>query len=497
MFIALALLSASLQTNELPPIPFEFRGVWVATVDNIDWPTKRTLTTEQQKRELVAILDQAQKMKLNAIIFQVRPSADALYPSRIEPWSEFLTNRQGKSPSPMWDPLQFAVDEAHKRGLELHCWFNPYRALHPAQRGPVAPNHISKTEPKIVKKYGPFLWMDPGEKDVQRRSYKVILDVVKRYDIDGVHIDDYFYPYQEKDAKKNVIDFPDAPSWQRYVGHKGKLSKGDWRRKNVDDFIEKLYKGIKKEKRWVKFGISPFGIYRPGIPAGIKAGVDQYADLYADALKWFQKGWCDYFTPQLYWPITQTPQAYPTLLKWWGSENLTGRHFWPGNYTSRTLPNEGNWQAQEIVDQVLMTQAFRGAGGNIHFSMKPFMTDANGIVEALREGPYSKSAFVPPSPWLSEGSPLPPAIKFIDVPDFPVPIIRWAPAKEAARWYLYNKARSGTGGPTWGQWEQTSNTEFALDPRADKNVCTVAVVAIDRAGNPSAPSYVYLSDPKG
>ena len=180
------------ETLTPPPVRREFRGVWVATVDNIDWPTKRTLTTQQQKNELIGIMERCQSMKLNAVVFQVRPSADALYPSSLEPWSEYLTNKQGKAPNPAWDPLQFAVHEAHKRGLELHVWLNPYRANHPAQKGPLAASHLAKTHPSIVKKYGRYLWMDPGEPLVQKRTLDVVKDVVRRYDIDGVHIDDYF-----------------------------------------------------------------------------------------------------------------------------------------------------------------------------------------------------------------------------------------------------------------------------------------------------------------
>lgn len=199
-----------------PPMAREFRAAWVATVDNIDWPSKRDLTVTEQQTELIRILDTAKAMNLNALILQVRPSADALYASRLEPWSEFLTGRQGRSPEPFYDPLEFAVTQAHLRGLELHCWFNPYRAYHPAQKGPIASRHVARTNPRIVKRYGSYLWMDPGEPEVQRRSLAVMLDVVRRYDIDGVHIDDYFYPYKEKGPDGKYMEFPDEPSFQRY-----------------------------------------------------------------------------------------------------------------------------------------------------------------------------------------------------------------------------------------------------------------------------------------
>lgn len=400
----LTLLSQDLPTP--PPAPKEeFRAVWVATVANIDWPTKPGLPTDQAKSELVRIFDKCQELNLNAVILQVRPATDSLYDSKLEPWSEYLTGAQGKAPSPYWDPLEFAVEEAHKRGMELHCWFNPYRSLHPTQKGPVAQTHISRTNPSVVKQYGKYLWMDPSEPAVQRRSLEVMLDVVRRYDIDGVHIDDYFYPYKEKGPDGKIIDFPDSESYGRYQRAGGRLGKDDWRRKSVDDFIERLYGEIKKSKRHVKFGISPFGVYRPGIPEGIKAGVDQYADLYADALKWYQKGWVDYYTPQLYWPIKQTPQAYPVLLKYWAEVNSAGRHLWPGNFTGRTNPNDGNWPAQEVVDQINVTRGQKGATGNVHFSMKAFTQNFNGVATALKNGPYKEPAVIPASRWLGDKKP--------------------------------------------------------------------------------------------
>ncbi len=395
--LAVLLMAAAL--NDAPKAPREFRAVWVATVDNIDWPTKRSLTTDQQKAELVRIFDRVAELNMNAVILQVRPSCDALYESKIEPWSEYLTGKQGQAPNPYYDPLQFAIDEAHKRGLELHAWFNPYRSKHPAAKGELAPNHIRITHPHLAKIYGRYFWLDPGEPQVQKRSLEVMLDVVKRYDLDGVHIDDYFYPYAEKDAQGKAIPFPDDDSYAKYG--RG-LSKSDWRRKNVDDFVERLYKGIKQTKRHVKFGISPFGVYRPGIPEGIKAGIDQYEDLSADALKWFRNGWCDYFTPQLYWPIKQAPQSYPVLLKWWASQNPKGRHLWPGNYTGRVRPDGGNWPPQEILDQIEITRQTKGSTGNVHFSMKVFMENAQSLNDLLKQGPYKEKALVPASPWLGE-----------------------------------------------------------------------------------------------
>lgn len=376
----------------------EFRGVWVATVDNIDWPSKRTLTTAQQKSELLAILDRCETLNLNAVILQVRPSCDALYDSPLEPWSEFLTNKQGSAPNPKWDPLAFAVSEAHKRGLELHAWFNPYRAKHPAMKGELDATHIKKTNPDAVKTYGSYLWLDPGDPTVQKRSLDVMLDVVSRYDVDGIHIDDYFYPYPVRDAKGKAIEFPDDASYAAYQKAGGSLKRDPWRRKNVDDFVERLYRGMKAKKPWVKLGISPFGIYRPGVPDGIKAGIDQYAELYADCKKWLENGWCDYFTPQLYWPIKQTAQSYPKLLKWWAENNPKGVQIWPGNYTGQIGESQANWPVQEILDQISVTRKEKGATGNVHFSMKCLLRDWKEIGKSLLNGPYKEKALVPDTP---------------------------------------------------------------------------------------------------
>lgn len=465
-----------------PELPREFRAVWVATVDNIDWPSVRGLSTEKAQAELRAIFDRAKKVGLNAIIFQVRPHADAMYASDIEPWSEYLTGKQGKAPDPYWDPLQFAIDEAHLRGMELHAWVNPYRAWHPAAKGSKAPNYIGNTEPAIVKEYGKYEWMDPSEPEVQDRTYKVMIDIVKRYDLDGIHIDDYFYPYKVKDDKGKDVDFPDSRSWGRYKASSGLLSRGDWRRKSVDDFIQRVYSGIKAEKTWVKFGISPFGIYRPNVPEGIKAGVDQYADLYADARKWLREGWLDYFTPQLYWPISQTPQSYPVLLKWWLSQNVKERHMWPGNYTGRTDPGNGNWKSDEVVNQIGVTRKL-GAGGNVHFSMKCFMRNWNGITDSLVSGPYAGQALIPASPWLDKEPPATPVADATKPSDKGLEV-SWKQEGEPVRFYLVQAQRAGK----WRTVAVGSSTSVVV-PLDDE---MLSITPIDRAGNVGVPLGVSL-----
>jgi uncharacterized lipoprotein YddW (UPF0748 family) len=387
---------------DAPPVQREFRGVWIAAVSNLDWPSRPGLPVEVQRAELIAMLDRAVGMGLNAVILQVRPSGDALYQSPYEPWSEYLTGRMGLAPSPFYDPLEFAVREAHRRGLELHAWFNPFRARDPSAKSVASPDHITRSHPELIRRYGSYLWMDPAEPAVQDQAARVILDVAERYDVDGIHIDDYFYPYRETDSRGRTIPFPDDASYERYRAGGGTLGRSDWRRSNVDRFVERIYGELKGAHPRVKFGISPFGIWRPGHPAQI-SGLDAYEEIYADARKWLNYGWLDYFVPQLYWPVEQRAQAFPVLLDWWVGENREGRHIWPGSFSDRV--SEGRWGASEIVNQVEVTRRNAGASGNVFFRMKSLMSTRNGLAESLGGAPYSRPALVPASPWLTLAKP--------------------------------------------------------------------------------------------
>ena len=387
----------------VPPSPVrEFRAVWIASVGNSCWPSKPGLTTAQQKAELLAILDRAQALKLNAVIFQIRPACDALYESKLEPWSEYLTGVQGRAPAPYYDPLAYAIQEAHKRGLELHAWFNPFRAHFAPAVSPIAGTHISKTHPEYVRSYDKLLWLDPGDPAVHDYTLRVTLDVLKRYDVDGIHFDDYFYPYPVTNKWGN-IPFPDNPTWARY-GQSSGLSRDDWRRRNVDQFINQIYHNIKAEKPWVKFGISPFGIWRPGYPATIK-GMDPYTNLYADSLKWLNQGWCDYFAPQLYWAIQPPKTSFSTLLDWWNVQNVRHRNVWVGINSLNVGPN---WQPEEILNQIALTRHYPNPG-HIHWSAMALMR--NGALDnALLAQCYNQPALIPASPWLNPTSPPPPKL---------------------------------------------------------------------------------------
>ena len=264
---------------------------------NIDWPSRKGLPVDSQKAEFIRILDLHKQNGMNAIIMQIRPAADAFYPSPYEPWSEYLTGVQGKPPSPYYDPLQFMIEETHKRGMEFHAWCNPYRAMFNTKKSSIAPTHITRMHPEWFVDYGDTRYFDPGNKEAQAFVSHIVGDIVRRYAVDAIHFDDYFYPYRIPGKA-----FPDSETFQKY--HNG-MSLEDWRRSNVDSIIVQLYRVIRNENPNCRFGISPFGVWRnqDKDPRGsaTKAGQTNYDDLYADILLWLEKGWIDYVVPQLYW----------------------------------------------------------------------------------------------------------------------------------------------------------------------------------------------------
>lgn len=466
--------------------PREFRGVWVATVANIDWPSEPGLTAEEQKQELRQIFDRARSLNFNAIVFQVRPAADALYESNLEPWSEYLTGQMGAPPVPYYDPLTFAIDEAHKRGLELHAWFNPFRAHHPAHVSDISSDHVSFEKPGAVAEYGDYLWLNPGDPVAQEHSLAVMLDVVQRYDIDGVHIDDYFYPYEITDSTGTIVPFPDSVAYEQWLSLGDSLSVGDWRRMSIDTFVEQLYTGIKRIKPHVKFGISPFGIWRPGHPEQIQ-GYDAYDKIYADSRKWLKEGWVDYFTPQLYWRIDPPEQSYTALLDWWLAQNAHGRHIWPGNYTSRVFL-EGNqrWEPEEIIRQIDVTRTKDGAGGNVHFSMKALFNNNTGMARALGAGPYGDQALIPETPWLSDSRVRTPDILVEDVGAGTLCTFDLGDAATpVANWILWTRSASGWDYDILPGWQTSILVE-------EEDVSQIAVRAVDRTGQASSAAVVRL-----
>jgi uncharacterized lipoprotein YddW (UPF0748 family) len=494
----LTLLSCTTSQKQASPpqLPREFRAAWVATVGNIDWPSKPGLPAAQQKREIVAILDRAQSLHLNAIILQVRTSCDALYPSAYEPWSYYLTGEQGRRPDDDYDPLKMWIAEAHRRGIELHAWFNPFRAKPADAKYALAPWHVSRRTPDLVKSYGGFLWLDPGEPAAQDYTLAVMMDVVRRYDVDGIHIDDYFYPYPLNDpATGKPLDFPDDTSWTRYQQSGGKLSRADWRRDNINHLVRRMYVQTKQLKPWVKVGISPFGIWKPGYPEVVK-GFNQYEQLYADAKLWLNEGWCDYFTPQLYWKTTAPSQPYEALLKWWVGENQKGRHAWPGLFTSRiprpttapttapaTAPSDRIWSPQDIVDQIDVTRHTPGASGHVHFSMITLSEDRQHVDEVLRRL-YAEPALVPASSWLNPSGKKPLSPHCSATRSEQGLYLQW----EGDAWLWAVQAKYASGAWRTELLPASRHATYVASDGVMGAPVMAYISAVDRLGNQSAPS---------
>lgn len=379
----------------------EFRGVWIATVANIDWPSKTVRDAQQQKQDLIAILDQHQKQGINAVMFQIRPAADALYAKSEEPWSQWLTGVQGQKPQPFYDPLEFAIAECHKRGMELHAWFNPYRATFDATSA-IHESHITKKKPNWFFSYGGKKLFNPGIPEVREYITKVILNVVENYDIDGVHFDDYFYPYA---VKGQVIN--DAAAFAKY--NPNNLSLADWRRYNVDELIKMVADSIKNHKEYVKFGISPFGIWqnkRQSIEGSETSGGDSFHGLYADSRKWVKEGWIDYINPQIYWSFASVPAPYAKLVDWW-SENAYGKHLYIGHGAYRINDaRDYAWRdARQIPDQIEYNRKNPRVQGSIYFSSKSLTTNKLGVADSLSNHYYKYPALPPVMLWIDSIAP--------------------------------------------------------------------------------------------
>lgn len=459
----------------LPVIKREFRGVWIASVANINWPSRNNLSVDQQKAEAINMLNMLQENNFNAVIFQARPSADALYTSELEPWSYFLTGKTGEPPYPNYDPLQFWIEESHKRGMELHVWLNPYRAHH-SNGGAVSNlSMVNKLSDITVRLKNGMYWFDPANPKTQGHVSNVVKDLVKRYDLDAIHFDDYFYPYA---TYNNGRDFPDNASWNAYVNSGGTLSRADWRRDSVNKFVERIYKEIHAEKNYVRFGISPFGIWKPGFPEGI-VGSSQYDELYADAKLWLNKGWVDYFSPQLYWPIESKGQSFGSLLNWWKSENTMNRHLWPGLNTVEVKVSD---RPTEIKNQIEITrQLLPQSTGEIHWSIAGLTKNPN-MLPTLKSGPYKEKALTPKSPWIKALPLQKPTLFTNDSGSFIQTSWSSKNIENVFQWVLFTQYN--------GVWETEILTLDTLSKEIPKTkdgkiLNAIAVKAIDRLGNES------------
>jgi uncharacterized lipoprotein YddW (UPF0748 family) len=482
-----------------PPVPREFRAVWVSPVGGLgasDWPSRPGLSADAQRAELRALFDRARAIGLNAVVMHVRTAADAFYPTPLAPWTAFISGRSGVGPSPAYDPLAFAVEEAHARGLQLHAWFNPFRAMLPNFKNAAAPNHVTRLHPSWIRKYGTQTWIDPGEPAAREMVLEAMVDVVRRYDVDGIHIDDYFYPYRESErivkrvrGKRRVtvrdIAFPDDATWKKYGVAKGWKDRGDWRRANVNDFIEQMYVRVKAANPTTLVGISPFGIWRSGTPAGI-TGLDAYHEIYADSRKWLVEGWLDYVVPQLYWELDGKQSRFVVLDRWWRAQNPLGRHIWAGLGTSNITSRRDAWSLDEIPLQIARLREWRAgttdAPGHVHFRMGVLRLGSTLLGEKLHETAYAEPALVPAFPWLGGNPPASPRVTAMAGMRVAVSV---APgdSMRVAWWLVQTRNRDG-------QWTTAvhpgSLTWIAVEGDPDR----VAVTAIDRAGLASAPVIV-------
>ncbi len=405
LFILLACLSVTTTDSYAQQAPKrELRAAWIATVANIDWPSRPGLPSATQKAEYIRLLDELKKVGMNAVVVQIRPAADAFYPSALEPWSYWLTGEQGKQPAPYYDPLKFMIKEAHERGMEFHAWCNPYRAVFNLSKADeLAKGSPVRIHPEWFVRYGSKKYFNPGLPEVRDFLVKVIKDIVNRYDVDAIHFDDYFYPYRI--AGK---EFPDLKAYKKYGNG---MSRPDWRRHNVDTIIQMLSTAIKSTKPWVKFGISPFGVWRnhSDDPQGsmTRAGQTNYDDLYADVLLWLKKGWIDYVCPQIYWDFNQPAAPYGVLLKWWANHTY-GKQLYIGQGLYR-IGSSGAWKnPDEMPRQIQANRTYKTVKGSMYFSASVFYDNPLGFSDSLAFHYYRYPALLPRMPWIDSIAPAAP-----------------------------------------------------------------------------------------
>jgi len=366
----------------------ELRAAWIHYVWNGVWPSRSGMTQAEAKAELVGLFDGLAAARMNAVFLQVRTEGDALYPSALAPWARFLTGTMGQDPG--WDPLAFAIDEAHARGIELHAWLNPYRALSQTSLTPPA-SHVTKRMPEVTVPWGTQIWLDPAAPEVRTDLQNVIAELLDRYDVDGIHFDDYFYPYPNGN-----LTFDDDKRFNAYVGQGGTLVRTAWRRQNVNTLVREVSEHVAQKRADARFGISPFGIYKPGVPEGIQ-GLDAYNVIACDPVTWIDEGWVDYLVPQLYWPTTREKQAFGKLVTWWASLARDGRSVFVGHDITKIGQDE--WPLEEIELQMHLSRAERTAGkglrGNVFFTARPLANDQLGLRTSLTTT-YWPPATTPP-----------------------------------------------------------------------------------------------------
>lgn len=492
-----------------PPVPREFRGAWATPIWDRgfrDWPSRAGLTPDAQRTELRTMLDHAAAAGLNAVLLHVRIAGDALYPSAFAPWSAFLSERQGEPPVPAYDPLAYAVSEAHARGLQLHAWFNPFRAVLQTSNASIAASHVTKMHPEWIRRYGTQTWIDPGDPAARKFVLETILDVAKRYDVDGIHLDDYFYPYRESRTVSHrvhgrrirarvAIEFPDDRTWKRFGRAKGWTDRDAWRRANIDDFVEELYRGVKTINPAIIVGISPFGIWRPESPPGI-TGLDAFGEIYADSKKWLARGWLDFIAPQLYWELGGTEDRFRALDAWWRSVNPRERYIWPALYTSHVYGGRDAWPIGEIREQIATIRASRAgsadAPGHVHFRLAALFADNNRLAADLATAAYSERAIVPPFAWLGATVPAAPLVAPVRT-DAPTSFSIVPGDSTRVRWWLIQtRGRDGRWATTLrpagdGRLEASAFGTAGPDEVAVTAITATGVASVATLVAPAAP----------
>ncbi len=468
----------------------EFRAAWVATVKNIDWPSKPGLSSSRQKDEFRRILDMHEMNGFNAIIVQIRPSSDAFYFSELEPWSRYLTGTSGKAPDPYYDPLTFMIDEAHNRNLEFHAWFNPYRAVVDMKELPEDSTNIFYRKPEWFVKYGNRMYFDPGIPEVRTYVTNIIKDVTKRYDIDAIHFDDYFYPYRIAN-----VEFPDSVSFQNYGQNFTSNTKDDWRRANVNTVIKMLSDTIKSVKPWVKFGISPFGVWRnkSDDPRGSdsQAGVTNYDDLFADVLLWMDNDWIDYVIPQLYLHIDHPKLSFKKVMDWWNEQDYNG-HIYIGHASYR-IGLEDQVEAwmnpSEVPNQIRLTRKSKNMLGSAFYNTNSFFSNPLGITDTLRNELYKNIALVPPMPWLDSIAPDKP-VNLLVANEFSGIHLSWASSDSTTKYFViyrfYKNKLNDTNNAENILAIIRANSPFYIDKTVqNRKKYTYAISSLDRLYNES------------
>ena len=499
LIVLISILSAQAQNPKR-----EFRGAWIATVGNIDYPSAKTLTTAQQQAEFIKILDQHQQAGINAVMVQIRTNGDAFYPSELAPWSEFLTGRQGKAPDPLYDPITFTISECRKRGIEFHAWFNPYRAVSNVNTSILDAKHVAIQHPEWLLPFGNLRVLDPGLAEVRKHVTQVVLEVANRYDVDGIHFDDYFYPYPTTGLTLN-----DSVTYAK--NSRGILKKDDWRRDNVNLLVKNISDSLRAVKPWVKFGISPFGIWQnksTSKPLGsATGGLESYSEIYCDSRFWLEKGWIDYVTPQLYWNIGKASADHAILVPWWAN-NVFDRHLYIGhaaykiNSTDAIASDAAAWQSpSQMPSQIRLARNTPKVQGSMFYNTNTLNKNLLGFRDSLITKFYKTPSLMPTMAWKDVVAPSSPTNLTVSVTNSGVqlkwtkPVAGTSEVEKIRGYVVYRFADNEANDISKSEAIRTiipKDTNAYFDAESSPKVFKYSylITALDRLHNESTPSNV-------